>query len=94
MIKSATLLTALVLSCSLLSPAQKKAATSAQRKAPAKTIRFQGAPQYTQDELLAAAGLTQNPRLTPSDVKIHAKQLYDTGLFAAIKFSTDSKGLL
>jgi outer membrane protein assembly factor BamA len=88
------LLTASLLFCSLPSAAQKKAAKSAQRKAPARTIRFEGAPQYTQDELLAAAGVTQSARLTPTEVKAHAKQLYDTGLFAAIKFSTDAKGLL
>lgn len=88
------LLTAFLLSCSLPTAAQKKTPPSAQRKAPTKTIRFAGAPQYTQDELLAAAGLTQNAHLTPVEVKAHAKQLYDTGLFAAIKFATDSKGLL
>ncbi len=94
MIKPAALLTALLFICSLPSVAQKKGLPATQRKSPAKSIRFEGAPQYTQDELLAAAGLTQNLRLTPGEVKAHAKQLYDTGLFAAIKFSTDSKGLL
>ena len=94
MIKHAALLTVLVLFWTLPSVAQKKTTNSAQRKAPAKAIRFAGAPQYTQDELLAAAGITQNTRLTPSEVKAHAKQLYDTGLFAAIKFNTDAKGLL
>src|SRR5579863_2025661 len=93
MIKSAALLTALLI-CSLPSIAQKKTTTPAQKKAAAKAIRFAGAPQYTQDELLAAAGLTQSEHLTPTEVKAHAKQLYDTGLFTAIKFSTDAKGLL
>lgn len=94
MIKSAALLTAFLVFGSLPSVAQKKATNSAQRKAPTKTIRFEGAPQYSQDELLAAAGLTPNMRLAPGEVKAHARQLYDTGLFAGIKFSTDSKGLL
>ncbi len=94
MIKPAALLTAFLLFCSLPSIAQKKTTSSAQRKAPARAIRFEGAPQYTQDELLSAAGLAQNLRLAPTAVKAHAKQLYDTGLFAAIKFSTDAKGLL
>ena len=75
----------------LPSPAQR---STAQRKAPSRTIRFQGAPQYTQEELLAAAGLKPGARLTASDVKAHAKQLNDTGLFAVVKFSNDSKGLL
>jgi len=83
--KPAALIAALLL-CSLPSLAQKKA--------PPKAIRFQGATQYTQDELLAAAGLKPGARLAPSEVKAHAKQLNDTGLFAVVKFSTDSKGLL
>ncbi len=66
----------------------------AQKKVPPKAIRFQGAPQYTQEELLAAAGLKPGARLNSNDVKAHAKQLNDTGLFAVVKFSNDSKGLL
>ncbi len=81
----------LLLSC-LSAPAQKKTSPSAQKKPPA--IRFQGAPQYTQDELLAASGLKPAPRLAPSSVKAGAKQLNDTGLFAVVKFTSDSKGLL
>ena len=67
---------------------------AAQKKAPSRAIRFEGAPQYAQEELLAAAGLKPGVRLTPTDVKAHARQLNDTGLFAAVKFSSDSKGLL
>ncbi len=66
----------------------------AQHKVPPKAIRFQGAPQFTQEELLAAAGLKPDTRLTASDVKTHAKQLNDTGMFAAVKFSSDGKGIL
>ena len=93
MIKQAARIAAVLLLCSLPSPAQKKA-SPAQRKAPAPAIRFQGAPQYTQEELLAAAGLKPGARLTAAEVKARAKQLNDTGLFAAVKFSNDSKGLL
>ncbi len=92
MIKQAVRIAASLLLCSLPSLAQKKA--RAQRKAPAPAIRFQGAPQYTQEELLAAAGFKPGARLTAAEVKARAKQLNDTGLFAAIKFSSDSKGLL
>jgi outer membrane protein assembly factor BamA len=67
---------------------------SEQKKLPPKSIRFQGAPQYTQEELLAAAGLKPDSRLTAVEVKAHAKQLNDTGLFAVVKFSTDKQGLL
>jgi outer membrane protein insertion porin family len=66
----------------------------AQKKAPPKAIRFQGAPQYTQQELLAAAGFKPDARVNPREVKARAKQLNDTALFEAIKFTSDSKGLL
>jgi len=66
----------------------------AQKKSPPRTIRFQGAAQYTQQELLTAAGLTPDARLNPRDVKAHAKLLSDTGLFDVVRFSSDSKGLL
>ena len=92
--KPAALIAAFLLLCSLPSTAQRKAQPSGQKKAPARTIRFQGAPQYTQEELLAAAGLDPNARLTSSQVKAHAKQLNDTGVFAVVKFSTDARGLV
>lgn len=63
----------------------------AQKKAPPKAIRFQGAPQYTQQELLAAAGLKPDARLNSRELKAHAKQLNDTGLFKEVKFTSDSK---
>jgi len=65
-----------------------------QKNAPPKAIRFQGAPQYTQQELLAAAGLKPDARLNLREVKAHAKQLTDTGLFEEVKFTSDSKTLL
>ncbi len=76
----------LLLLCTLPLPAQ--------RRVPPKTIRFQGAAQYTQQELLTAAGLKPEARLNLRDVKAHAKQLSDTGLFQEVKTSSDSKGLL
>jgi outer membrane protein assembly factor BamA len=85
MTKQATLIAALLL-CSFPSLAQKKL--------PPRSIRFQGAPQYTQQELLAAAGLKPDSRLSPNQVKASAKLLSDTGLFAVVKFANDSKGLL
>ena len=66
----------------------------AQKRVPPKAIRFQGATQYTQQELLAAAGLKGDERLKVVDVKAHAKQLSDTGLFQEVKTTFDSKGLL
>jgi outer membrane protein insertion porin family len=93
MIKQTARIAAVLLLCSLSSLAQKKASPT-HRKAPAPAIRFQGAPQYTPEELLAAAGFKPGVRLTAAEVKARAKQLNDTGLFAVVKFSSDSKGLL
>jgi outer membrane protein insertion porin family len=93
MIKLPARIAAILLLCALPSLAQKKA-SPAQRKSAAPVIRFQGAPQYTQEELLAAADLNPGARLSASQVKAHAKLLNDTGLFAVVKFSSDSKGLL
>lgn len=75
---------ALLLLCSLPSLAQKKT--------PPQAIRFQGAFEYTQEELLAAVGLKPGTRLNSAQVKAHAKQLNDTGLFKEVKFTSDSKG--
>ena len=66
----------------------------AQKKLPPQAIRFQGAPQYTQQELLAAAGLKPGTRVNSGEVKARAKQLNNTGLFKEVKFSSDKKGLL
>src|ERR1039457_3453182 len=66
----------------------------AQKKVPPKPVRFQGAPQYTQQELLAAAGLKLDARLNIRAMKAHVKQLSDTGFFQEIKLTSDNKGLL
>ena len=84
--QSGAVCVALLLLCSLPSLGQKKL--------PPKTIRFQGAPQFTQQELLASAGLKPDTPLKLSEVKAHAKQLNDTGLFKEVKFASDSKTLL
>ncbi|MGA2350599.1 MAG: hypothetical protein ABSF70_09230 [Terracidiphilus sp.] len=84
--QSGALRVALLLLCSLSLPAQNKVSP--------KAIRFQGAPQYTQQELLAAASLKPDARLNSREVKAHAKQLNDTGLFKEVRFTSDSKGWL
>jgi outer membrane protein insertion porin family len=66
----------------------------AQKKLPPKAISFQGATQYTQQELLAAAGLKPDARLSSRDMKARARQLNDTGLFKEVKFTSDRKTLL
>jgi len=77
---------ALILLCSLPLLAQKNVLPAA--------IRFQGAPLYTQQELLAAAGYKPDARLNFRDVKAHAKQLNDTGLFKEVRFNSGGKTLL
>ncbi|MFP5205847.1 MAG: hypothetical protein ACLGSH_10860 [Acidobacteriota bacterium] len=66
----------------------------AQRKARPLAVRFAGAPQYTQQELLAASGLNTTTRLTAAAVKAHARQLNDTGMFSEVKFRAARRGLL
>ena len=63
----------------------------AQKKAPPQAIRFQGVPQYTQEQLLAAAGLKPGVRLNPDQVKVHSRQLVDSGMFKEVKFAYDRK---
>ena len=93
MVKQSARIAVVLLLCSISAPAQKNS-SPAKRKTPTPAVRFQGAPQYTQEELLATAGFKPGARLTAAEVKARAKQLNDTGFFAAIKFSNDSKGLL
>ncbi len=66
----------------------------AQKKVPAQAIRFQGAPQYAQQELLAAGGFKSGAPLNPGEIRARARQLDDTGLFKEIKFTSDRKTLL
>lgn len=74
---------ALLLICSLPSLAQKRI--------PPPAVRFQGAPQYTQQELIAAAGFKPGARLNSAAVKAHARQLVDTGMFKEVKFAYDHR---
>ncbi len=92
MTKQARSVAALLLLCSLELAAQKKPAPHS--STPQRTIRFQGAPQFSQDELLAAAGVKPGVRLTAVEMKALARQLNDTGFFSMVRFSTDSKGPL
>jgi outer membrane protein assembly factor BamA len=57
-------------------------------------IRFDGAPEYPQQELLAAAGLRPDSRPTPIELKARAKQLFETGLFGEVKFTQGGKALV
>ena len=63
----------------------------AQKRVPPATVRFQGAPQYSQEELLAAVGLKPGTRLNSGEIKTRARQLNDTGLFKEVKFRSDGR---
>jgi outer membrane protein assembly factor BamA len=66
----------------------------AQKRVPPPAIRFQGAPQYSQEELLAAVDLKPGTRLNSGEIKARARQLNDTGLFKEVKFRSDGKTLV
>lgn len=83
---SGSVCAALLLLCTLPALAQKKA--------PPQTVRFQGSTEYTNQELLAAAGVTADARLTPAQVKLHARQLSETGLFKEVRFTAKGRTLL
>jgi outer membrane protein insertion porin family len=80
------LLTALVLFAST-QPA------AAQKYLP-KTIQFKGAPEYSNQELLAAAGLKMGTVLEFAEMKGHSQKLLDTGLFENVGFKFDGVDLV
>jgi outer membrane protein insertion porin family len=80
------LLTALVLFAST-QPA------AAQKFQP-KTIQFKGAPEYSDQELLAAAGLSIGAELEFAEMKGHSQKLLDTGLFENVGFKFDGVDLV
>jgi len=68
-------------------------ATSAQKFQP-KTIQFKGAPEYSDQELLAAAGLKKGATLTVDEMKGHFQQLMDTGVFENVLYKFDGIDLV
>jgi outer membrane protein insertion porin family len=80
------LLTAIVLLASSLPIA-------AQKFLP-KTIQFKGAPEYSDEELMAAAGLKKGTVLAYTDMKDHSQKLMDTGVFESLAFSFDGADLV
>jgi outer membrane protein assembly factor BamA len=59
-----------------------------------KAIEFKGAPQYTNAELCAAAGLKPNTTVTAAELNDHMKLLNDSGMFADISFNFDGQNLV
>jgi outer membrane protein assembly factor BamA len=84
--KSFLLLTAaLMLSSSLPAAAQKFLP---------KTIQFKGDPEYSNQELLAAAGLKAGTVLNFAEMKEHSQKLMDTGVFDTLNFKFDGVDLV
>jgi outer membrane protein assembly factor BamA len=80
------LLTAVVLFASSL--------PAAAQKFQPKTIQFKGAPEYSDQELMAAAGLKMGTVLAYSEMKEHSQKLMDTGVFESLAFKFDGVDLI
>lgn len=59
-----------------------------------KSIQFKGAPEYSEEELLAAAGLKKGMVLNYAEMNDHSKQLLDTGAFDTLAFKFDGQDLI
>ena len=68
-------------------------AASAQTFHPA-AIEFKGAPDYSQEELLAAVGLKLGTDISDADMKAAVQGLMNSGLFAGIQYDFDGKDLV
>ena len=58
------------------------------------SIQFKGAPEYSNQELLAAVGYKKDTPIAYSEVKGHAQRLLDTGLFESASFTYDGVTLV
>jgi outer membrane protein assembly factor BamA len=74
-----------VLSVCQLAPAQKFQP---------KTIQFKGAPEYSDQELLAAANLKRGVILTAAEMNEHSKLLMDSGVFDSVVYKFDGVDLV
>ena len=59
-----------------------------------KTIQFKGDPEYSDQELLAAAGLKKGVVLTSAEMNEHSKALMGTGVFDTLAFKFDGEDLV
>jgi len=58
------------------------------------SITFEGAPAYSQTDLLKVAGLTPGSTSTQEGLQAAAQHLSDTGLFSDINFASNEQGLV
>src|SRR5208282_1076175 len=59
-----------------------------------KSIQFKGDPEYSDQELLAAAGLKKGTVLNVAEMKDHSQKLMDTGVFDTLSFKFDGQDLI
>jgi outer membrane protein insertion porin family len=59
-----------------------------------KSIQFVGAPEYSTQDLLAAAGLKPGEALTTAEMHDHAQRLIDSGLFDNLTYKFDGQNLV
>jgi len=67
---------------------------AAQQKFTPKTIQFKGAPEYSDQELLAAAGLKIGAVLDSAEMSGHSQKLMDSGVFETLAFKFDGVDLV
>jgi len=67
--------------------------SSAQKYLP-KTIQFKGDPEYSDQELLTAAGLKKGTVLTSAEMNEHSQRLLDSGLFESSSFTFNGVDLV
>ncbi len=84
--------TSLLLSIAILLLSASLPAT-AQKFLP-KTIQFKGDPEYSNEELMAAAGLKAGTALSSEEIKAHSQKLMDTGVFDTVNFKFDGVDLV
>ncbi|MGD0736830.1 MAG: POTRA domain-containing protein [Terracidiphilus sp.] len=58
-----------------------------------KNIVFKGVPEYSDEELMKAAGLNKGVTLSVDEMKGHFQQLMDTGLFETVSYKFDGVDL-
>lgn len=59
-----------------------------------KTIQFKGAPEYSEQELLAATNLKRGIVLTAAEMNEHSKLLMDSGVFDGVTYKFDGADLI
>lgn len=68
-------------------------AASAQTFTP-QTILFNGDPEYTDQELLAASGIKKGEPLDNDSLRAHGQQLIDSGMFAKVSYKFNDQMLV